>query len=166
MHLAQKIVLFGTGKAISLTNLRNIFDTTQTRGIFCSLFQFASHTSRLDLPAFGWNIEHSVFVKYSPVRLFNANRHSQLFSSISIANYSQKSQFGVDLTLVDSTCSMPDKKPFERLPANVVPSNYAITLKPDLKAFTFEGSEVISVKVGILTLTMTTIITMTNEYFS
>ena len=45
-------------------------------------------------------------------------------------------------------CNMPEKKPFERLPKNVVPQNYALTLKPDLKAFTFEGSEEISIEVG------------------
>ncbi|XP_077997476.1 puromycin-sensitive aminopeptidase-like [Glandiceps talaboti] len=40
-----------------------------------------------------------------------------------------------------------EKKPFERLPANVVPKHYNLTLQPNLKAFTFTGSEVISVEV-------------------
>ena len=49
--------------------------------------------------------------------------------------------------LVRNLCSMPEKKPFERLPGNVVPQNYALRLKPDLKAFTFEGFEEIAVEV-------------------
>ena len=34
---------------------------------------------------------------------------------------------------------MAEKKPFERLPTNVVPRNYRVELTPDLKAFTFAG---------------------------
>lgn len=44
---------------------------------------------------------------------------------------------------------MTTKEPFQRLPTNVKPVNYDITLKPNLKAFTFEGSETISVEVGL-----------------
>ena len=40
-------------------------------------------------------------------------------------------------------------KPFERLPSKVLPVNYAVTLKPNIPAFTFEGSEDIQVKVNI-----------------
>ena len=43
--------------------------------------------------------------------------------------------------------SMSQKKEFQRLPGTVIPSNYALKLKPDLNAFTFEGSEEISVEV-------------------
>jgi len=39
-----------------------------------------------------------------------------------------------------------DRKPFSRLPRDVVPSNYALRLKPDLKAFTFAGHEDIDVQ--------------------
>ncbi len=31
------------------------------------------------------------------------------------------------------------KKPFERLPTDVLPRNYILELRPDLKNFTFEG---------------------------
>eukprot|EP00794_Sanderia_malayensis_P017827 gene17827-19608_t len=41
----------------------------------------------------------------------------------------------------------PEKKPFRRLPTNVVPSNYEITLQPDLKNFTFKGNEIIDLQV-------------------
>ncbi|XP_075438209.1 puromycin-sensitive aminopeptidase-like protein [Ascaphus truei] len=34
---------------------------------------------------------------------------------------------------------MPDRRPFERLPADVRPVNYGLCLKPDLIDFTFEG---------------------------
>ncbi|XP_070570374.1 puromycin-sensitive aminopeptidase-like [Ptychodera flava] len=44
-----------------------------------------------------------------------------------------------------------DKKPFERLPKNVIPKNYNLTLKPNLKAFTFDGDETISVEVKTAT---------------
>ncbi|XP_052816194.1 puromycin-sensitive aminopeptidase-like isoform X1 [Mya arenaria] len=43
--------------------------------------------------------------------------------------------------------TMAAKTPFERLPTNVVPVNYDVTLKPSLKSFTFEGSETIQVTV-------------------
>ena len=39
------------------------------------------------------------------------------------------------------------KKPFERLPTNVAPKNYALTLQPSLTEFTFTGKEVIDVEV-------------------
>jgi len=39
------------------------------------------------------------------------------------------------------------KKPFERLPKDVVPSNYAVGIQPDLKNFTFDGHVDITVQV-------------------
>ena len=39
------------------------------------------------------------------------------------------------------------KKPFERLPTNVAPKNYALTLQPNLTEFIFTGKEVIDVEV-------------------
>ena len=41
------------------------------------------------------------------------------------------------------------KKSFERLPTNVVPRNYALTLQPNLTEFSFTGKEVIEVEVSI-----------------
>lgn len=40
-----------------------------------------------------------------------------------------------------------EKKPFERLPTDVVPVNYKVELRPDLKAFTFQGKLDITAKV-------------------
>lgn len=39
-------------------------------------------------------------------------------------------------------------KAFERLSRNVVPTNYFLSLKPDLKNWTFEGSEKVDIQVG------------------
>ena len=44
---------------------------------------------------------------------------------------------------------MPDRKPFSRLPKDVIPKNYAIRLKPDLSKLTFEGQQTISVQVDV-----------------
>ena len=40
-----------------------------------------------------------------------------------------------------------EKKPFQRLPTDVVPVNYKLELRPDLKAFTFQGKLDITAKV-------------------
>ena len=40
-----------------------------------------------------------------------------------------------------------EKKPFERLPTDVVPTNYKLELQPDLKEFKFSGKLEITVDV-------------------
>ena len=45
--------------------------------------------------------------------------------------------------------SSDEKKPFERLPTDVVPVNYKVELRPDLKAWTFQGKLEITAKVDI-----------------
>lgn len=47
---------------------------------------------------------------------------------------------------------MPEKKPFSRLPTEVAPVNYALRLKPNLEAFTFEGYQEIGIEVNCLVL--------------
>ncbi|KAI4470181.1 protease m1 zinc metalloprotease [Holotrichia oblita] len=42
---------------------------------------------------------------------------------------------------------MPEGKPFERLPETVKPKHYTLSIKPDLKAFTFEGQVKIEIEV-------------------
>ena len=51
--------------------------------------------------------------------------------------------FGTEITRTMATT----KKPFERLPTNVAPKNYGLTLQPNLTEFTFTGKEVIDVEV-------------------
>ena len=46
-----------------------------------------------------------------------------------------------------SSTTMAQKKPFERLPTSVLPKNYKLTLQPNLTEFTFAGGEVIDVEV-------------------
>ncbi len=43
-----------------------------------------------------------------------------------------------------------DKKPFERLPTDVVPTNYKLELRPDLKLFKFTGTLDITMDVSEL----------------
>lgn len=47
--------------------------------------------------------------------------------------------------------SAGSKKAFQRLPTNAVPTNYAVSIKPDLEKFTFEGDEAISIVVNQIT---------------
>ena len=54
---------------------------------------------------------------------------------------------GSSLSPFQSSTTMAQKKPFERLPTSVLPKNYKLTLKPNLTEFTFTGEEVIDVEV-------------------
>lgn len=45
---------------------------------------------------------------------------------------------------------MPEAKHFERLPANVKPIHYSLTIKPDLKKCTFQGDVSIQIEVGFV----------------
>ena len=45
---------------------------------------------------------------------------------------------------------MSEKKPFERLPKDVIPTNYKLRLQPDLEKYTFSGNVVITVQVSNL----------------
>ena len=58
-------------------------------------------------------------------------------------------KFAATVQEIHKFCSMPEKKAFQRLSNDVVPTNYALRLKPNLSAFTFEGFEDISVEVII-----------------
>lgn len=47
---------------------------------------------------------------------------------------------------------MPAMKAFSRLPSDVIPINYQITLTPDLQSFKFSGYEVVEVDVSHILL--------------
>lgn len=49
--------------------------------------------------------------------------------------------------LKKKTFTMPEPKPFQRLPKSIVPEHYVITLQPNLKSFHFEGHVLIRVKI-------------------
>ena len=55
--------------------------------------------------------------------------------------------------------AMPaEKKPFSRLPTNVVPVNYNLWLKPCLSSFTFDGKQAVKVQVSMhLSLCLTSL---------
>ncbi|XP_022199071.2 puromycin-sensitive aminopeptidase isoform X2 [Nilaparvata lugens] len=44
--------------------------------------------------------------------------------------------------------AMPEKKPFQRLPTTVEPKLYKLYFKPDLKQFSFEGTETVNVVIN------------------
>lgn len=51
--------------------------------------------------------------------------------------------------LPDTTTKMPEEKPFQRLPENVKPKHYQLSLVPDLKTLTFQGDVSIQIEVGL-----------------
>jgi len=72
------------------------------------------------------------------------------FPAISlIPPLAQTSQYHNSAVHYKPSVTMPanEKKPFARLPSTVVPSNYNVTLTPNLTAFTFTGEQTITVQV-------------------
>ena len=65
-----------------------------------------------------------------------------LFSSIFLDK-----RFLFKLLHSSSKIIMSNKKAFERLSRNVLPTNYALTFKPILEKFTFDGQADISIEV-------------------
>ena len=55
---------------------------------------------------------------------------------------------------------MRGKKEFKRLRKSVKPINYKVTLKPDLDAFTFSGSEEIDIEVSLHNVCMVVYISL------
>lgn len=84
---------------------------------------------------------HSVAVSLGR-RQFNT--YSGFFSKENIHRYYSSLQ---------DTIKMPEVKPFQRLPENVKPKHYQLSLVPDLKSLTFQGDVSIQIEVGLSTLT-------------
>ena len=69
----------------------------------------------------------------------------------------RSSVFVITRRLVSISCHTMrggSKADFKRLPSNVIPINYGITLKPNLKSFTFSGIQSVKVKVNEETKTI------------
>ena len=54
----------------------------------------------------------------------------------------------------DETNGVSQQTDFSRLPTNVVPSHYNLTIRPELSNFTFAGSETVDVQVHERTKTI------------
>ena len=67
-----------------------------------------------------------------------------VISPLKVLRYRFKFSHGSYVQIMCSTM-----KSFERLPTNVVPRNYGLTLQPNLTEFSFTGKEVIEVEVSI-----------------
>ena len=71
-------------------------------------------------------------------------RNPVLFSKSALLNL-RTFKFKVKFSTVSANATiqnritMPERRPFVRLPADVYPVNYGLCLKPDLIDFTFEG---------------------------
>ncbi|XP_072390827.1 puromycin-sensitive aminopeptidase [Diabrotica undecimpunctata] len=75
---------------------------------------------------------------------------SEWLSSISYSN--SKRRFSVQKT----SKNMPEGKPFERLPQNVKPKHYRLSLVPDLAALTFQGN--VSIEIEVVSNTDTVVL--------
>lgn len=81
----------------------------------------------------------SQLLRFSSVS-FSTNCNNSLLR----CNFSDNKPRGYYIRKMSST----EKKPFERLPSNVKPYHYEITLTPDLSTFTFVGKENVHIDVS------------------
>lgn len=70
------------------------------------------------------------------------------FSSAASRTVSSKRCFCVGSPEIER-CKMPEApRPFQRLPRNVKPLHYNLSLVPDFNTFTFKGEESVTIEVG------------------
>ena len=69
-----------------------------------------------------------------------------------LSSASRRLSGNVCAAMEQSEVEKSSDKPFQRLPVDVIPRNYRLELKPDLKTFTFQGSLEITVEVYNCTL--------------
>ncbi|XP_063226837.1 puromycin-sensitive aminopeptidase isoform X2 [Bacillus rossius redtenbacheri] len=113
---------------------------------------------RAEKPVFVWQglfrNRYPVWCRGSDIRVSSALARAAGWLSgprgnclVSVSGYTHRARFEWRACCVRAFATMPQPKPFERLPKNVVPKHYDLVLKPDLKTFVFEGKETIKVQV-------------------
>lgn len=115
-----------------------------------SLFQQANRLRPTDIRVSGVSAVQRKGSGDSNQRSSYAKRRTKYGISEAYSHFLRDSKF-----LQDSvhrakihTLTMPETKPFERLPSSVVPKHYNLKLQPDLKTFVFVGEVDIKVKVS------------------
>lgn len=96
-----------------------------TKSFYERLFRFPRESNRFDLLVKNYNI-------------YNNYNYNSKISSVFYCRYTTSCQ----------TMKGESKAEFKRLPSTVTPINYNITLQPNLKSFTFTGSQSIKVKIN------------------
>ena len=90
------------------------------------------------------SLEPSAIFAKLPARSFNQRK-----SNVALRTSSpRKSRVFFARTIFKmSEVQEETKRPFKRLPTSVVPSNYQITLQPNLQDFKFKGSQIVDLEV-------------------
>lgn len=102
-----------------------------------------------------------ILVKFSrvllkPVYSFDTSQVFKTFSNVALSNLHfqvrsrpiYRHSYIFRKSFIVTSRSMSEKKPFERLPKDVVPENYVLELQPHLSNFTFDGKQEIAIEVN------------------
>ena len=79
------------------------------------------------------------------VHVYSLRAHVVVLQRLSCCSVSL---YPSSLVMAESQAEKTAEKPFKRLPVDVLPRNYRLELKPDLTAFTFQGTLEITTEVG------------------